>query len=231
MTTRVHDNLIRGVVILILFLALIFHSVIMNAQSRRYSAGPYKGFVANFGARAATLSSDIEKINESALLQAGGQVGLIFGNEIVRSKVGLLGYYSSTNVAAGTTDLYNSNIAVNIYPLAWVTGHTSLIAPYITGSVDYDQYKFFGHYLHREPGSINYSQTEAPYLGKVTQVNATVGLGLEVSLKNDYDFIHLFSEVRYGHNLSTNASDAAFSETTINAQTTVSVGVSFGMHR
>lgn len=232
MTTRIHDNLVRGAIILILFIVLMFHALVTSAQSfRGHTSTPYKGFVTSFGTRTGTISSDIEKINASAVLQAGGQIGLVFGNAVVRSRVGLLGYYSSTQGAQGTMDLYTSNIAANFYPLACLSGRVSMLEPYITGTLDYDQYKFFGYYLYREPGSLNYSQTEAPYLGKVTQVNASAGIGLELRLKDEYDFIHLFSEVRYGHNLATKSRDAAFTGTTIGNQTSITIGVSFGMHR
>src|SRR5688500_15090964 len=100
MTTRIHDNLVKGIFVLVLFIVLMLHTVISQGQSfRNQSPKPYKGFVVNFGTHASTLSSNIEKIDQSGVLHAGGQVGLIFGNHILRGKLGLLGYYSSTEIA------------------------------------------------------------------------------------------------------------------------------------
>jgi hypothetical protein len=63
------------------------------------------------------------------------------------------------------------------------------------------------------------------------QVNATVGIGLELKLKDRFDFIHLFSEVKYGHNLSTKTNDSAFAGTSLNNQMQVVLGISFGANR
>ena len=232
MTSRIHVNLIKAMFLAILFSILIFQSFAVEGQSFRNSeTRPYRGFVADFGTRSISLSSDIQKINQTSMLQAGGQVGLIFGNRILRSKIGLLGYYSSIDNTAGTTDLYTSHAAVNFYPLSWISGRNLLIEPYITGGLAYDQFKFFGYYINREPGDVNYSQADAPYLGKISQINATIGLGVEIKLRDQYDFVHLFSEVRYGHNLSEKTTHSAFSNTGIYDQTQLILGLSFGINR
>lgn len=214
----------------ILFVALILQTLISNAQVRNTLHKPYKGFTVGFRTRSIELSSPIEAIHQSRLSQNGGQVGLIYGNSFVRARLGLLGYYSSTGKTQGTTDLYESNIEFNLYPLS-LTSRSFVVNPYMTGGLSYDQFKFYGYYLQQEPGQTNYSQTEAPYLGKVKQVNATVGAGIEVSLKNDYDFVHLFSEIRYGRPITTKTNDSAFAGTEIVNQSQVVVGVSFGARR
>ena len=232
MTTRLQDNLIKGIIIAILFTILLFQSFLSAAQSNQWrSPKSYKGFVASFGTRSATLNSSIAPLHETALIQHGGKVGLVAGNDIVRAKLGLLGYYTSGGNSAGTTDLYSSNIAVNLYPLSWITKSSGMIEPYITAGLDYDQHKFYGYYLNQEPGNTNYSQAEAPYLGKIKQVNATAGLGVEVKLRDDLDFVHLFTEFRYGHNLSTKTQDSAFSGTAVTGQTQLVLGISFGSRR
>lgn len=232
MTTRVHDNLIKAIFLVILFTILLLQSLITTAQPvQRNPQKIYRGFLATFGTRSQTVSSNIAKIDQNSFLQAGGELGLLVGNNIVRSKVGLLGYYASSGNTAGSTDLYESNLSVNFYPLSWISKKTLIVEPYLTGGLDYDQYKFYGFYLNQEPGTTNYSQAEAPYLGKVKQVNATVGLGIEVKLKDRFDFVHLFSEFKYGHSLSTKTNDNAFSATTLNNQTQIVLGISFGACR
>lgn len=229
MTTRIHDNALKGILLAILFLILLAQAFVAGAQSHR-GTPVYKGFVASFGVHTSNLSSDIADIHATTLQQAGGQVGLIYGNRIAKATVGLIGYYSSAGSTEGTTDLYTSNASVNFYPVAWILGRTPAVEPYFTGGLNYDRYKFYGFYINREPGQTNYSQAEAPYLGKVTQVNATFGAGIEVRLKDDYDFIHLFAEARYGRQLS-GKSDEAFSATTISDQTQLTVGITFGGNR
>ena len=229
MTTRIHDNALKGILLAILFFILLVQAFVAGAQSYR-APRTYKGFVASFGIHSSSLSSDIAKIHATELQQAGGQVGFIYGNRIAKATVGLIGYYSSTGSTKGTTDLYTSDASVNFYPVSWILGRTPFLEPYLTGGVDYHRQKFYGYYINREPGQTNYSQAEAPYLGKVRQVNATFGAGIEVRLKDDYDFIHLFAEARYGRKLS-GKSDEAFAATTISDQTQVTVGITFGAAR
>ena len=230
MATRIHDNTLKGIVLIILFVVLLLQGFIAGAQS--YGGNhTYKGFVASFGTHFSDISSDIAGIDAAKLQQAGGEVGLIVGNRIAKAKVGLIGYYTSTGSTAGTTDLYTSNVSANFYPLALILNRTPMIEPYLTGGVDYDKHKFFGFYAHQEPGQTNYSQAEAPYLGKITQFNATFGAGIEVRLKDDYDFIHLFAEAKYGHNLSSKSNSALFSGTAISNQSQVTVGITFGAIR
>lgn len=232
MTTRVHHNLLKGVFFMVLFTILLLQSLLTSAQpGNRDSKSTYKGFLVSFGTRSQTLSSNIATLDQTSLDQAGGQLGLIYGNNIIRAKAGLLGYYTSSGNTAGTTDLYVSNVAVNFYPLSLIFKQSLVIEPYLTGGLDYNQYKFYGFYLNQEPGTTNYSQAEAPYLGKVKQVNATAGLGIQVKLKDRFDFVHLFSEFRYGHNLSTKTKNSAFSETTLDNQTHIVIGISFGARR
>lgn len=231
MTARSQQRTTKAVLFVILFIILIFQSLITEAQGYRgKDQNFYRGFVASFGTRSADISSSIGELNETGFTQAGGQIGLIFGNNVLRSKIGLIGYYGSTGNTAGTIDLYETNWNVNVYPLALIAP-TALVQPYLTGGVAYDQYKFYGYYINREPGTTNYSQAEAPYLGKIKQINATVGAGIEVHLAKSYDFVHFFSEVRYGKNLSSKASNTEFSDTSIAQQMQIVVGINFGARR
>jgi len=230
MTTRIQDNLMKGIFFMILFTILLLQSLLTNAQSRR-AQETYRGFYASFATVSQTVSSNIAKIDQNNLLQTGGKVGVVYGNSAIRSKLGLLGYYSSSANTPGEIDLYVSNLSINVYPLSWITKKDLMIEPYITGGLDYNQYKFYGFYFNREPGVTNYSQMNAPYLGKIKQVNATAGLGIEVKLRDRFDFVHLFSELKYGYNLSTKTTDSALSGTNISGQSQFVFGISFGAHR
>ena len=114
MTTRIQENSVKGLFLIALYIFLLLQGLVAGAQSyRSMNETSYRGFVASFGTRSADISSSVEKIDQTRLLQAGGQIGLILGNSVVRSKIGLLGYYSSTGNTAGSTDLYESNALVN----------------------------------------------------------------------------------------------------------------------
>lgn len=230
MATRIKDNQLKALAFTILFIILMVHSLFTSAQPH-LDQNSYRGFVANFGTRLGTVSSNIAKIDQRAMTLSGGQVGLVFGNSILRSKLGLLGYYSSTGKTAGTIDLYQSSGSFNFFPLALLTKRSLLVEPYLTGGVSYDQFKFYGYYLNREPGTTNYSQSEAPYLGKVKQISATAGVGIEVKLMDSFDFIHFFSEVSVQRNVSTKTKNAAFTNTHLIDQAHIVVGIVFGACR
>ena len=225
MTARIRDNQFKVVLIILLFIILSLKVLVAQGQ-----AGTYKGFITSFGTRSIKASSNIEKIDNTNLMATGGTVGLIYGNNIVRTKLGVFGYYGSAGTVAGTTSLYTSHLALNFYPLQILKARQFSLEPYISGWMSYDRYKFFGYYLNQDPGQTNYSQAEAPYLGKIKQVNANIGLGLELRLKDDYDFIHFFTEVKYGHNLSEKASEA-FEQSSLKNQLHTVIGIAFGAIR
>ena len=232
MTARIKENQLKGFIVLVLFITLILQVMVSQAQSfRAGQRNLYQGLIASFGTRSVEVSSDMSKLNGTNLMATGGQVGVTFGNQVLRTKIGILGYYSSAGTTPGTTDLYESNASVNFYPLALFNGSNCLVQPYFTTGISYDRFKFFGYYINREPGLTNYSQSEAPFLGKIKQVNGTVGMGLELKLRDQFDFINVFSEAKYGYNLSQNASDNAFNNTTLMNQVQVVLGVSFGFIR
>ena len=230
MTTRIEENQLKGVLLIILFTILTLQSVMTQAQSFKGNQETYRGLFVNFGTRSAKISSDIAQIDQTNPMATGGLVGVVYGNSILRAKAGLLGYYSSTGTTAGTTRLYQSNLALNFYPMSMVSDRQWIIEPYLTGAVSYDQFKFFGFYVNQEPGVTNYSQ-EPPYLGKIKQVNATAGVGFEVKLMDRFDFIHLFSEVKYAGNLSSATTHDTFANTSLVNQMQIVVGISFGAHR
>jgi hypothetical protein len=230
MTARIEDNQLKGALFMILFIVLILQSLLSSAQSAKHD-GQYRGFAAGFGARSTQIHSTIQKIDRTTPILNGGELGVMFGRAGFKSKIGLLGYYSSAGNFPGTIDLYSSNVSVNFYPLSLINADHAIVQPYLTGGLDYDRFKFYGYYLNREPGYTNYSQSEAPYLGKIRAFNATAGLGVEVKLLNQFDFIHLFSEVRCGRNLSREATNAAFQSTALTDQMQVTVGVAFGAIR
>lgn len=229
MTTRMKENIMKALFIIIIMIVLIFQSVFSQAQSPVKSI--YKGFEVNFGTRSFTMESNIPQINQSDIVHAGGKAGLVYGNNSLRTKIGF-GYYSTVGKNNnGTVNLYETNASANFYPLSLIRKKTSGLEPYLTGGIAYDNFKLYGYYLHREPGNTNYSNAEAPYLGSLKQVNTTFGVGLEMKIIDRYDFIHLFSEIIYGHNISSGSKHAEFNKTGIKNQMQMNVGITFGAHR
>ena len=228
MTTRIRHNQFKGIFFIILFIILSMKLMVAQAQS---SASSYKGFNASFGVRSFVVTSNIAEIAQTDLIETGGQIGLIYGNNVIKSRLGLFGYFSSSGKTPGTIALYTSNASVNFYPLQLLMKRNFLVEPYVSGGLSYDRFKFFGYYVNQEPGVTNYSQAEAPYLGKIKQVNATTGLGLELRLRDDFDFIHLFTEIKYARNLSAKTSSETFAQTTLKNQLHTIIGISFGANR
>jgi hypothetical protein len=218
-----------GFFLVILFVVLTLQSINSIAQSfQPKSKVFYRGLQVNYATRSFTIASDIPAINQSRGTLAGGQIGLVLGNEVLRAKVGLLGYYSSGGNTKGTIELYQTNTALNFYPLALLNKKGWRIQPYVLGSVAFDRFKFYGYYLDNSPGIINYSCSLEPYLATIKQINATVGTGLEFKLLDKFDFVHFFTEVRYGHSLSSKSTSAQFDHTSLGNQMQVIAGISFG---
>lgn len=218
-----NDNLLKALLFAVICLVLLFQSFFADAQVR-------KGFNVAFGSHHSIIDSDIEEINTKQLLQLGGSVGFLYGNSKVTSHV-TGGYFSSLQNTPGTLDRYALAARVKVFPLSWLSQRSRVLNPYLTTGISYDNLRFYGYYINREPGVTNWSQAEAPYLGSINQVNAGVGAGLSVALYEEFDFVRLYSEVWYGNNLSARSSDPAFSHTTLKNQMQINLGLTFGVVR
>ena len=218
-----NDNLLKAVFFIVICVVLLLQSFLADAQTR-------KGFDVSLGSQHSAISSDIEAINEKQLLQMGGSIGFLYGNQKIASHL-TAGYFSSAGNCPGTLDRYTVAARAKIFPLAWLSRKSRLVNPYITTGVSYDNSRFYGYYINREPGMTNWSQAEAPYLGGLNQVNAGVGGGFSFAILQQFEFIRLYSEVWYGNNLSTRSSDDAFNNTTLKNQMQINLGLTFGAVR
>ena len=118
-----------------------------------------------------------------------------------------------------------------MYPLAWFNLTQSRLQPYLVGGMAYDQFRFYGFYLNREPGHTNYSVGEAPLLGKMTAITGSYGAGLDLRLKDEWDFVHVFVEYRQGRTMSASSASDAFADTRFDGRGQFLAGVSFGAFR
>lgn len=160
----------------------------------------------------------------------GGQVGVIFGNSLVRADLGLMEYYTSVSDIAGTVDLHTNHAAIRFYPIHLFTKKSIRLAPYLNAGLTYDRYKFYGHYASNNSGPVNYSAPE-PFLGAIKQVNTSLGIGLEYKILDAYDFVHLFTEAKWGGPVKQEIPGSEFGHTQLGRKMMVSVGVGFGRYK
>lgn len=229
-STRIKENGIKALFILVLFAGLVLKSCMVTAQS--FKPAKYLGFEGTFGVRSFTLSSDIAQLDQLNVVQEGGNAGIVYGVAGLRGKLRLAGFYYSSAQTSRTINGFETEGLVNFYPLElgkYTSG--SKVQPYILGGATYNNIKFFGHYLNENDKPINYSDPREPKLGAISVVNLSVGAGMEWKLVDDYNFVHLFGELKYGIPVVQNASNAAFANTTVAKYMAVNVGVAFGMFR
>lgn len=222
-STRISQRYFNGLLVLLTYFLTALYAITAQAQSPMY-----RGFEAGFGARSMKVQN-VPNVGSVRADLSGGVVGVVAGNEIARAKVGLLGYYESNSGIPGTMRLYETSLGVNFYPMSILLKHPT-VEPYVTGGISYDRLNFDGFYLHDEPGTINYSSTKLPNLGKVKEVNAMVGAGIAVRLVDNQHFVQLFTEVRYGYNVLSNGS-RSFEGTGSTTSMMANAGLRFGMKR
>jgi len=217
---RIRENGCKAIVLSLFYLALSVYTLVAEAQTSEMQ-GNYSGAAVSFQTRVFTLSSNIEALDGLRVIQEGGQAGFYFGNSTVRTHIGLIGLLYSSMQVPHTINVFEVDGGVNYY---FLRGRT--IEPYLTGGVVMDNLRFRGHYLNSE--QVNMSEPE-PYLGSITVVDATVGGGIEVALLNSLQFVHLFTEVKYGMKIFESASNVALENTTVSDQLMVGLGLRFGI--
>ena len=202
------------------------------AQSSDSKSKHYLGFVASFGRRSFKSESNYEQINRRNVSADGGQIGVTFGNKVFRGDVGLIGYYSSVSDIAGTIDVYTNHATVKLYPadLLIKKSYSSRLEPYINTGITYDRYKFYGRYALNDKNNGNYSGPE-PFLGAIRQINASIGIGLEFKIIDQYDFVHLFSELKWNKPIGNFNTRAEFDDTHLSGNTVFNIGLAFGYYR
>jgi hypothetical protein len=218
----------KSALILFLFLTTGIYSCSVHAQG--LMPFKYMGFEGSFGVRSFKISSSIPQLNQMSVIQGGGSLGLTFGNELLRAKIRAAGFYYSESSVPRTVDLFESETIINFYPLQYIRQNKHALDIYLLAGVSMDNIKFYGHYLTVDKTKINYSTNSEPYLGKVSQINASAGIGLEYQIPFEYDFVHLFGEAKYGVPMSATTSDP-FKNTSIKNFSSINLGVSFGLSR
>jgi hypothetical protein len=197
-----------------------------QAQHLRNSDYRYFGFEANFGVKSTKLTSDLSAIHNMGVMEEGGSLGFVMGNQIVKTRLQAAGFYYSNSSVKHTVNMVESAILFNVYPLKFINKSKQAINPYVSGGVDYSTLKFFGYYNNPDK-KINYSSSSAPYIGKIAMTRGTVGGGIEWRLPQMRDFVHIFAEARYSWAITQDA-DEFYKNTTVANSTSINIGVSFG---
>jgi hypothetical protein len=225
--TRIEVNTIKFFLILLIIAITLINNAV--AQSQYSQPGMYKGLQASFGYRALNIRSNIAEVTDMNAGFGGSQIGILFGSDILRINLGLFGYYFSTGDMIGSIDLYTNNMGANFYPLSAFRGKKDILSPYISVGANLDRMKFYGHYLQSPDTKINYSISQEPYLGKITQLNSFFGLGIDARLMQESgQFVHLFTELKYGAKMASQASDQTYTGTHSTRQVALNIGLRFG---
>jgi len=215
---------------IIAFIFVVACSSIAEAQNHKLFHQHYMGLYASFGRRSFDMKSNYPQIDKSTVSLDGGQAGVIFGNRIARAEIGLLEYYSSVSNIVGTIDQHSNHAAIRFYPAGLLTKKRLRVEPYLNAGITYNRYKFYGHYISSTGSPVNYSAPD-PFLGGIAQTNTSMGLGFEFNILDEYDFVHLFTELKWGKPAAKQTGSPEFTDMHLGRKTTINIGFTFGLNR
>jgi hypothetical protein len=228
---RAQIEILKAGVILFVILVINLQSSAVKAQGLRNFASEYQlGFEGAFGVKNFSITSNISQINNLNVTEEGGSLGLVMGAKALRIKLRQGYYYSSSNVAQ-TIDEVRSSFVANFYPIKLIANNTFKVQPYFMGGIERNIFKMYGTYGSESSAQINYSLSEAPFLGKISSMVASVGAGVEYRVESPGHFVTVFAEGRYGAPVNAVSSNALFQQTTVSDQFQINIGVAFGYHR
>lgn len=224
-TSLKHDLLTLVFWLMITFLVVIIGKTVTHAQT---SYIPYIGMELGVGGRSFEIESDIPQIDNLTTIKSGGSLGMVFGSEAIKVPV-VAGLYFQSIEALQSIDLLSLQANIDV---SWLRllGVRSPIEVYSITGFSFQHFSFMGTYLDRsEYENVRYVLGE-PLLGRQDILNATVGLGIEYRLLDNYDFIHFFIESQKVIPLNTSSSNH-FTNTIITNTSSFNVGVRVGRKR
>lgn len=219
----------------------------------------YFGVEATNGTRSFQMKSDLSNLQGLHVTQTGQSYGVIFGSRLFTGKIRIGKYSNNGSEASaiksdaleiGTNfspmQLFNNKSRI-VEPYLTIAFDQAIVKssgiytppPTLDASsssssscnckcpnsvsipTDPDQV------TSSAPKLVNSSPT--PYSGKITTARASMGVGLKVHLRRGSSFLNLFSEMKYGMALGTNASTQALLNTSMLSQMSVDVGLSIGL--
>lgn len=208
----------RHLFVLAFFLGITTSKLL--AQSNWYYGGE-----ASFGVRTFALKSNINQLHGLNVLEEGANIGIVAGNSVVRGRLILSGFYYSAAKVPQTIDVVESGALFNFYPISLLQRRQPQLNFFLNGGLYYSRVKFYGYYLEKD-GPINYSTSEAPYLGKNLITSLVGGAGIEWRIPG-YEFLSLFAEGHVAIPMAVNDHDE-FKKTNFSNICAINIGVSFG---
>lgn len=236
-TSRIEANVFKMIFMAILMMVLMTMSILGYAQTldEEYVKNPnpkFIGFSGKYGVRSQLIKSDIPELSQLQLLQEGGSISFIYGNNYTRFFLIGGGLYNPVSGSPYTVDLLSFSALSNFYFLRFITRKINSVEPYTVGGISYDSYRFFGRYFE-DGEQINGGVAPAtePLLGKINTNMLQLGAGIEYHFNNDFEFLSLFVEAKYLQPFSTNSRQEVFSNTHFSKNFMISAGFSVGIKK
>lgn len=89
-----------------------------------------------------------------------------------------------------------------------------------------------------DPSATNPDETESEnlpaedrYLGKISTVRATMGMGLDIKLPVKRRMVNFYGELKYGQPFSSKATNVAFRDTKVSGLLSVDIGIRVGIYK
>lgn len=230
-TSQIKSQLLKFSLILTLVLLVLSESHLTMAQGLKKFVRTYQvGFEGSFGIKSFQLASNIAEIDGLDVRAEGGSFGIMIGARALRAKLKQGYYYSSSSVTQTVDDIKSAGI-INFYPLRLSSQNNSKFQPYLLMGVERNTFKMYGAYGLDQTKPRNYSVSEAPYLGKIATLQASMGAGMEYRIQTPGHYVSLFAEAKYGKSIKTISSSSIFSDTNTSNQLVINIGVGFGYNR
>jgi hypothetical protein len=181
----------------------------------------------HFGVEAAFgLHGISAKNNRLAGSSSGGSLGFVTGNNLLKARFRLLGFYKSLDQDQRTVQRNESEVLLNFYPLEFFRTRSNVLDIYITAGVGVNHFKF-----ERNVNSDYLRSTdtgEFSMLDKAKVVAQTSGLGIEYHVPSGNRFIHLFAEAAISQSLSSSTDNVNFRNHWRDSKTSLNFGIRFG---
>ena len=189
----------------------------------------YIGIEGGFGARSFTTNSNIPQIDQLTTIKAGGSLGIVYGTPIFKFPV-VIGLYFQSVEEKQTIDLFTVQTGVNLSILPFLGIKKSPVNIYTLANLEYQGFTFRGTYSDLPSKQRSNGFYSHPLMGRKKMLNANLGVGIEIKLRDDFAFVHLFMEAKKSYHLSSR-STSAFNNTTITNGLALNIGIRVGTVR
>jgi hypothetical protein len=203
------------------FLSLVFmNNAFGQSMNVRYGVG------ASFGARISKVHSTIPDLMGMKVYQEGGSLEAFLERGAINARIHL-GYFSSGSSVKHNIDLFESGLSASFHPMLLQGNRKRRISPYVVSVLAAERNQFYGFYGHNDPGHINYSSESAPYVGNVSAVSISAGLGMQYRLVNEHEYLVFFAELHQPVDLREQGT-GILTATSVHDGMSFNIGLAFG---